>query len=293
MLNRELFCLVYDVQHGSATYMKTPVERHIIFDLGTGSIKDKNLTFSPLLHLKNRWGVEELDEVIITHPHRDHIDDIFNFDKLSPKVLHRPKHLTEAEIRGDSRNSKGEQRKIDKYLEIHRRYSQPVGDGESPTDSANNGGIDFQFFTPTKCPRDNINNHSIVTVVSYLGWKMIVPGDNETQSWEELLERKDFREAIKGTMVLMASHHGRENGFCENLFKYITPRLVIVSDGPVGTTSITDKYYNVTTEAGWNVTHTDSGETEQRWVLTTRNDKSIRMRVGYEYSKPVFGVEID
>src|SRR5262245_4042054 len=164
MWTDELFYIVYDVQHGSASYMKTPGGQHIMFDLGTGSIKDSNYTFSPLMHLKRRWGVSQLDQVIITHPHRDHIDDIFNFDELSPRVLHRPKQLTEWDIRGDSRNLKGEQSKIDKYLEINKRYSSPVPAYNNPTLAANNGNVDFRFFIPTQCKRDNINNHSIVTV---------------------------------------------------------------------------------------------------------------------------------
>jgi len=293
MLTSELFYIVYDVQHGSASYMKTPVEKHIMFDLGTGSIKDRNLTFSPLLNLKNKWRVMQLDEVVITHPHRDHIDDIFNFDTLSPRILHRPKHLTEADIRGDSRNASGEQKKIDKYLEIHNRYNTPVPAGENPTLAANNGNVEFKFFTPTQCPRDNINNHSIVTVVTYLGVKLLIPGDNEEKSWQDLLARKDFVEAIKGTTVMLASHHGRENGFCPDLFKIITPDLVIISDGPEGTTSVTDKYYNATSVPGTQVWVRSVGEFQTRWVLTTRNDKAISVRIGFSNYQPTWWAEID
>jgi competence protein ComEC len=46
---------------------------------------DKNATFSPILHLKNNWNVRQLDYVGVTHPHLDHIDDILNFDEVSPK----------------------------------------------------------------------------------------------------------------------------------------------------------------------------------------------------------------
>jgi phosphoribosyl 1,2-cyclic phosphodiesterase len=62
-----------------------------------------NLQFSPLLHLEYSYGVQQLDGVVITHPHRDHIDDIGNFDALSPRVLLRPKHLTDAEVLGGNR----------------------------------------------------------------------------------------------------------------------------------------------------------------------------------------------
>lgn len=76
----------WDVQHGNATYFSTPHGQHIAVDLGTGKLGDGNPAFSPLLHMRDSWGVSQLDSVILTHPHRDHLDDIFNFDKLYPRA---------------------------------------------------------------------------------------------------------------------------------------------------------------------------------------------------------------
>jgi beta-lactamase superfamily II metal-dependent hydrolase len=87
MANGELTCLFWDVQHGSATYINTPANEHIVIDLGVGSYQQANLQFSPLRYLKYHYGVQQLNGVVITHPHRDHIDDIGNFDELSPRVL--------------------------------------------------------------------------------------------------------------------------------------------------------------------------------------------------------------
>ena len=77
----------WDVQHGNAANIATPAGRHFVIDLGTGKHGEDNPAFSPLRHLKNRWGVTRLDAVIVTHPHRDHIDDITNFDLMSPRFL--------------------------------------------------------------------------------------------------------------------------------------------------------------------------------------------------------------
>jgi hypothetical protein len=55
---------------------------------------------------------------------------------------------------------------------------------------------------------------------------------------------------------------------------------VVVSDGPVTDTSITDRYYRVTTEKGWPVGSRKTGESENRWVLTTRNDGHVVIRFG-------------
>jgi competence protein ComEC len=52
----EILVVIYDVQHGSAAYIQTPNGKHIMIDLGTGSLEDGEATFSPLLRLKNHWG---------------------------------------------------------------------------------------------------------------------------------------------------------------------------------------------------------------------------------------------
>ena len=81
-MSEPLKIVVWDVQHGNAIYFRTPGGNDFVIDLGTGSYGSSNRQFSPLLHLKNKWSVKELQGVIITHPHRDHLDDIFNFDDI-------------------------------------------------------------------------------------------------------------------------------------------------------------------------------------------------------------------
>jgi beta-lactamase superfamily II metal-dependent hydrolase len=283
-----LRAVFWDVQHGHATYIKTPNEKHIVIDLGIGSYKPSNSSFSPLLHLKDKWGIKQLDCVIITHPHRDHIDDIFNFDKLAPRVLLRPKHLSEEEIRAGNRET---DRIIDKYLEINKIYTNPVVPGDDPFLQQNNGGVQIQCFTPSSCGTSNLNNHSIVTVLSYAQSKMIIPGDNEPVSWDELLKRTDFLTAIKDTDILLAPHHGRDSGFSSALFAHINPRLTIISDGPFCDTSATSRYALQT--RGWTV-YKSNGSTETRKCVTTRNDGVIDVQLGNNTEgKPYIHVKID
>jgi beta-lactamase superfamily II metal-dependent hydrolase len=86
---------VWDVQHGSAAHIKTPNNRHVVVDLGDGE------NFSPLRTLSG-LGIQQIDAVVITHPHRDHMDDILNFRLLAPRVLWTPRQLSEIDIRRGS-----------------------------------------------------------------------------------------------------------------------------------------------------------------------------------------------
>jgi beta-lactamase superfamily II metal-dependent hydrolase len=289
MANGELTCVFWDVQHGSATYINTPANEHLAIDLGVGSYQQANLQFSPLLYLKHRYRVQRLDGVVITHPHRDHLDDIGNFDTLSPRVLLRPSHLSDADVLGGNRPQ--DSPIIEQYLAISARYNQPVTPAETPFRPPWSGGHTIATFTPTSCSPSNLNNHSVVTVLTHAGSKLLLPGDNEPPSWEELLARPDFVEAIDGTDILLAPHHGRDSGFCPALFDYIRPRLTVISDGRLGDTSATDRYAAVT--RGWRVHHRQDGASEQRRCLTTRHDGVIVVKCFSLQNTPYLNVTID
>lgn len=267
--------VIWDVQHGSAAYIKTPNGKHIAIDLGTGSYDKNNATFSPLLHLKEKYGIRSLDLVIITHPHTDHLGDIFNFDKLSPQILCRPNHLTEDDIRKSNPDTEIEI--LDKYLEINRRYNVPVSKHSDPCLAENNGGVSIYNFAPKNCSKSNINNHSIVTVIRYLDLKIVIPGDNESASWNELLENENFIDTIKGTSIFVASHHGRESGYHSRLFNHFKPYLNIISDDKFTETSVTDKYSKQA--EGWNVHSRNKNKSEKRYCLTTRKDGAIMIKI--------------
>jgi len=270
-----LVITVWDVNHGNATYIRTPNNRHLVVDLGDTA------DFSPLRTLLAR-GVRQLDGAIVTHPHRDHLDDIFNFQLLSPRALWRPNHLSEADIRRGNRAT--DMAIIQKYLEINREFNGPVGAADDLALPANFGGATFQVFVPHFCETANLNNHSLVVVVSYAGLKMVIPGDNEAPSWAELLEDPAFVRAVKGADILLASHHGRQAGYCAELFDAMgKPRLVVISDGRSGDTSATSLYSSQA--SGWTVFDA-AGASETRYCLTTRRDGHITINLGWTANDP-------
>lgn len=218
-----------------------------------------------------------MDYVIITHPHVDHIDDIFQFDDLSPKVLLRPKHLDKKPILDKASDT--DRPKLEKYFEISERYSTPVPETSpnSPKNPSNWGGLNIRSFIPSECSQSNINNHSVVAVFSFEGIKVLVPGDNEPPSWGELKEMDGFKDWTKNTDVLLAPHHGRKSGFDSDTMRHFNPRLTVVSDGAYCDTSATSRYTDFS--RGWTVYRKD-GATEKRYCLTTRNDGVVTASFG-------------
>jgi beta-lactamase superfamily II metal-dependent hydrolase len=275
-MSQPLQIIFYDVEHGSSAYLRTPNGKNIVIDLGVGSYKRSSETFSPLGHLWHKYGIRHLDYVIITHPHRDHLDDIDNFNAFNPGVLWTPRHLTDEEIR--TGNQRREGAIVERFIQIRTRYSSPVSEGQKLVNPANLGGVECRFFQPITCSRSNLNNHSLIFVISYAQSKIIIPGDNEAASWNELLEFPTFVQAVAGADILVAAHHGREAGYCEHLFEHIAPKLTIVSDGPGSETSAVGKYCQKS--LGWDVYSRTTGQKTRRYCLTTASDQTIVVKFG-------------
>ena len=217
---------------------------------------------------------------------------LVNFDAMAPTTLWTPRHLTENDIRsGNPKPSQETETKIRKYLEITGRYTGSLTPQDDVARPENNGGVSVKTFIPSQASTGNLNNHSVVTVLEYSGVKILIPGDNEPPSWDELLNRRDFVTAIAGTHVLVASHHGRESGFHSPLFDHFHPLITLISDGRVVDTSATARYTNVT--QGRPVSRRNR-TTQDRKCVTTRNDGHIEVAVDVNSAgQGTLGVTID
>lgn len=281
-MTKELKVNIWDVEHGHGVYIKTPTEKHIVIDLGVGS-HNSGETFSPLRHLKNNYGVQNLDLLILTHPHMDHLDDILNLDEVKPKAISFPK-FTDAEILELKKNCQSkDEEKMKKFIEYRKDYTITQPYNESVIENTQNSGLDFIKRFRSSKKQTNLNDVSCVTVVQYYGYKIVIPGDNEKSSWDEFLEREDFKEAIKDADIYLASHHGRESGYHEEIMNILNPKLVIISDS---------KKHNTTSEnytkkaRGLDVFYFDENDevqSQNRKTLSTHNDGRVHIRICEKY----------
>jgi competence protein ComEC len=276
---------VWDVQHGSATYVKSPNGKHIIIDAGMGSYEN-GTDFSPLDHLRSNYGVKRINYAILTHPHGDHIEDIDNLIDLYPKVLRRPKHLT----RGDIITTKTKKSDIplyEKYIEFSDGYDGNVsGTADDPANPDNFEGLSIQAFGAINCSASNLNNQSILSVFSYADSKVVIAGDNENASFNELLQHTNFKAAIKNADILVASHHGRESGFHKEFVELVKPHLTVISDGSKTDTSAVDDYGRISD--GWTVSSRKRGSSEVRKTVSTYHDGVINIKFGYNKNNEPF-----
>jgi beta-lactamase superfamily II metal-dependent hydrolase len=121
---------------------------------------------------------------------------------------------------------------------------------------------DFPKFTDT-------NNLSVVTFVHYLDFTIVFTGDIEKAGWLEHLKNPSFTADLAKVKVFVASHHGRENGYCSEVFKFCNPDIVVISDKEIVHETQKQQYQKHASGITWN------GGPGKRYVLTTRSDGMI------------------
>ena len=269
---------VWDVEHGccvmlqhfSQTLGGAVAGRLAMIDSGSSA------DFRPSRYIRQNLERDELDYLFITNADQDHMSDLKGLEDsgVYVKSLFKNPSYTADQIRWMKRQSGPLTADASWYADACGTYTEPLSE---PFD-ANMGGATCRTFWNNYPAFTDTNNLSLAVFVKYQGFKMLFPGDLEKAGWQALLKNPSFRAELEGTNVLMASHHGRENGFCDEVFDYFTPSCVVISDKPIvhetqrGTTH---DYRCNTSDKG--VFVRTSGK--QRHVLTTRRDGWINFDV--------------
>lgn len=257
---------IWNVELGLAVHIKAPNGRYIVIDLGSTN------NTSPLQSLYRK----DVGYMIITHPHLDHFSDIQNIDYARPQILSRCKDYSRSELLEGVRDC--DKDKITQYCNFAESYNGPVPPYMDPTTEAPFDGLTIEVFRTSACDKSNKNNFSSIVVLKLGNAKVVVCGDNEKESFEILMKRTDFKEAVKDAWVLVAPHHGRESGYYEEFVDLVKPDITIISDKSGTDTSASQKYTNKS--KGYKVNNKLTGEKEDRYCLTTRKDGNIEVIFG-------------
>ncbi len=248
---------VLDVGHGFCAYLLADNRNLMMFDCGHKA----DPLVRPSDHLYDQ-GQRSIEYLFITNYDEDHISDLPNIQrKLRARILYRNKTITPSQLRQLKKQSGPITEAMEILLGIMEEYTHDVSDPPEFPD------VNWDTF----CNRyvddfEDTNNISLVTFLHCRGLNVIIPGDLETAGWEKLLQNTTFCARLREVDVFIASHHGRQNGYCEDVFNFCTPNVIVFSDGPkkYATQEMVDKYAKHARGTTFN------GQT--RYVLTTRND---------------------
>lgn len=274
-LQGEMLLQVWDVEHGACAmlhHFQNGVAGRLAM-IDSGCTED----WRPSVFIRRELGRNVLDYLFITNADQDHMSDLEGLweEGIRVKTLTRNPHPPADELR-KIKAAGGMSKDIERFLDIHASYNSPV------TEPFNEhmGGITRKTYF-NKYPRfEDTNNLSCVVLIEYAGFKILFPGDLEKDGWLALLERESFRQDLADVDVLVASHHGRENGYCQEVFDYCQPRAVVMSDKAIvhNTQNMTQTYRQRVMD-NWPDGVLVATTMKRRHVLTTRRDGWIRFAV--------------
>ena len=251
---------ILNVEHGFCAYAVGNDEGVLLFDCGHGSVN------RPSSYLPAR-GIKNVRRFFITNYDEDHISDLLAVRRnLFLEVLTRNASMTSSQIR--SLKTPPISPAMNELLGMVDSYTGAVAPHQLEP-----AGLQVWFFHNNYPSFTDTNNLSLLTFLDVGNVSFALGGDLERPGWLQLLQNSQVQGLLRRVDVLVASHHGRESGYCAEVFDYCKPRLIVMSDGPI--------QHDTQLMAGTYAQHasgesfsTPSGQ-EVRKVVTTRSDGNI------------------
>jgi beta-lactamase superfamily II metal-dependent hydrolase len=223
---------IHDVGHGGCTVISGPQGHRLMLDCG---LSVERAWFPSVAYHGKR-----IDTLVLMNLDEDHCEDLPYVWRNCPLGAIVSNSTVSA---GALRSMKAECGMRD-GVNAATAILQHFGDGMIGDWSHNLGGVQWHaFWNCYGIDFDDTNNLSLAVFVCFGGFTILFGGDLERAGWRKLLERPAFRAMLPTVNVYVASHHGRENGCCDELFRLCRPQLVIFSDGP--------KQYGTQETLGW------------------------------------------
>jgi len=209
--NNDLRVTFIDVGQGDSTLIQSPRGKTILIDGGPDFKKlDKKLI---------ERNIKKIDILIVSHGHLDHIKGLIDLVKEYPVGT-----ILDSSY---SNSSTYYQELIDNTKSMGIEYMK-VASGDNFTIDE----VSFDILLPAddfySDEGSEINNASLVAMVSYKDFDILFPGDVEIDSIDDLIE--DYPNDIDAE-VLKVSHHGSRNGTTEDLIEAVLPGDAVISVG--------------------------------------------------------------
>lgn len=202
---------IYNVGQGDSILITTPNKKRMLIDGGPNE--------GILEHLSDEFGILpcKLDLVVISHPHADHVSGLLS-------VIERCKVI---KIASNFIDYDSEEYKL--------LMSKVKGQGIKviPLVSGNkilSDEIAVEVLWPEKSYikegnyATNVNNTSVVLLIDYKNFEIILTGDAESEVQERFLINDDIE-------VIKVPHQGAFDGLNEEFLEKVKPDLAVISVG--------------------------------------------------------------
>lgn len=197
-----------DVGQGDSALVQTN-NKNLLIDAGTPDSSESLINY-----LKN-LGIKNIDFVVATHPHADHIGGMQSILKeFNVSYFSAPKVTENTDIF----------KNMIKTLK-EKNISINILSNSHPIDLGENTKV--EIYSPSNNEYDNINNYSSLLRISYGETSFLFTGDAEAEIEMEVLKlNKDLK-----SDVLKVGHHGSITSTTDSFLKEVSPNIAIISSG--------------------------------------------------------------
>jgi beta-lactamase superfamily II metal-dependent hydrolase len=201
-----------DVGQGDSELLQLPGGENILIDSG-----DRG---APTVELLRKYGVKQIDLIIATHPHSDHIGEM--------RDVMRAFRVSEFWDSGFNHPTKTYADMLEEIRDRGIKFATP-----KRGDMRKFGEVLLEVLNPsTDLPDDNPNNASIVVRLTFGARRFLFTGDAETyesrkpSAWGQMIADKG--DELRADL-LKAAHHGSSNGTTREVLDAVNPSIVTIS----------------------------------------------------------------
>jgi competence protein ComEC len=217
----ELVVTFFDVGQGDAMLITTPGGKQVLLDGGSEprTIETGETVFSrEVLPLLQARGVSRLDDVLVSHPHPDHINGVMTVLQTLPVTrVYFPVCAA-----GDSL--------YEQCLGIVRRRHIEYTMMHAGTGIVIDPALRVEVFGPPEnfC-FDDANNNSMIVRIAYKKISFLFTGDANSEEQDWCADK--FGSRLRST-ILKIPHHGSYNAVNGTFIHAVNPAVGVISCGP-------------------------------------------------------------
>ena len=211
-----------DVGQGDAVFIQLPDNTRILIDAGAASEFWDNGERVVVPYLLSR-GIDRLDTALISHADNDHSGGI-------PYVV-RNLHIDTVLGAPPGKSELVEEAARERGSQVRYGAGETIAEGMS-------GGKPFSVKTlyprseeEVNLEDSNDNADSFVVMLEYGDCRILMTGDIDAQTEEELTRRHHCGEIDLSADILKTPHHGSKSSSGEPFLRAVSPRAAVISAG--------------------------------------------------------------
>lgn len=216
----EEYVIYFNVGQGNMSLIRKN-RKVILIDSGSTT---KNLASNILNNFLNSKAIDEIDLVLITHMHTDHMNGIYGIDAKIKKIGYSiPKEESK------------EFNELIKYIDENKISKVELKKGDNISFKNITLSILLPYANKTIKSNDIANSNSIVTLVTInkknKDINLLYMGDATVETENVLIKNidKNLEEKLKNISILQLGHHGSKTSTSDNFLNILEVKLVVIS----------------------------------------------------------------